>query len=626
MCMSDEMDEVRSTAERGWRGAWSPLRRCWADPAEMARRARRWLFAEEEEELSDQASAPSVAGLVCAGMAGLVEGGLQLAGVAALLLVLYYNVPAVRSFAGRIDHHLAAGASGDRDSHFVRLHDAAPRLGDRALIGCPSEAKAPSPPPLAAALPVSNDAPLIAVTGQHRVSLYSAAGKRLWSRAGTQAIFSPAGQAALIDHGPAGWVAVDGLTGKRLAWSSALQWVPACAQIKWSPSGQLILFEWPLEDDSGRLAVGLFSAAQGRWIAQLADDEPIACALLSAWSPDETRVAVPSAAGAMLLDASSGEVTRAAFANRQEVALWYPGGDRLLGGEGRRGSSCIGLRTYNLRSATSDITPVEAAGSRLRPIAWLDNGRALVCQSAPDDDDSAGECSILDWPSGELLTALGSTCCPRVDAARQWVASYCLDENGSVGTLRAVSLCGAIRTLDPRPMVGIPLKWIAGDADEDSDEPARAGNWLFDFQWQPSAGDGARGGQHEPPITFAAANQASAAPRGPSAGPSSGANLYLLARRGVDSWCLWRWSPASGALRPVGKAVRWRSDSGRSGLPRFELVFVRRKAGSRPKAAPSHHASPADRGFLPRRPEPAPTRPIPSLQASRPAAYAQARP
>jgi len=623
MCMVEDIDNASSEPQHGWRGAapalsaaeGSGLHRCWANRAEMIKRARRWLLAEDEAEPTDQAAAPSLSGLLFAGIGELVQATLELAGVAALLLVVYYNVPGVRSWVSRIDHHVAPTIPDARGSHFARLHDPAPTA---AASRC-APAKAPSPAPLTAPLPVSAATPLVAVTTERRVSLYTAAGQRLWSHVGADALFAPAGQAALIDCGSGGWIAVDGLSGKRLAWSSALTWVPACAQIKWSPSGQLILFEWPIDDDTDRVAVGLFSAAQGRWLAQLALDEHVACALLSAWSPDETRVAIPSSAGAVLLDARTGEVTRAAFPSRLAAALWYPDGDRLLGGgASRRGASCIGLRTYDLRSARSNATLVEASGSYLRPVAWLDHGRALVCQSSPADDTSDGACCIVDWPSGELLAALGSTRPARVDAARQCVASYCVDDGAPFGTLRTVSLRGGVATINPRPMVGIPLKWLAAYPGEDCGEAARSADWLLDYQWAPSAGAAPRGAHSGALTALAAAGAGSQSPRS--------ASLYLLARRGVDAWCLWLWSPDSGALRPVGNAVRWRRDSRRAGLPDFELIFAPPKTASRPAGAASDNAPAADRDPLPHRPEPAPTRSIPSLQASRPAACGQARP
>jgi len=53
-----------------------------------------------------------------------------------------------------------------------------------------------------------------------------------------------------------------------------------------------------------------------------------------------------------------------------------------------------------------------------------------------------------------------------------------------------------------------------------------------------------------------------------------GRELYVLARRGLRSWCLWRWDVSSRAARPVGREVQCFDSPADVQAKSLQLVFL----------------------------------------------------
>lgn len=540
---------IPEVVARVCRRALAPSRRfvsiarlAWQFRRDLLKRARVWLLAEDDELASDPGPASRGAGVQGAGDF-IVDAVLHLAGLAALVLVVYFHVPAVQSVVSSALHpeRKVANAAATRRDRPARREE---RAGGGRPRESPTPATAPSPPPLVGALALSGAAPRVAVCGDGRVAFFTAAGERLWSHAAMQADFSPTGEAVLLDCGSAGWTALDCRTGKALAWSEALIWIPPSAQIQWSPCGQFVAFEWPVDDECDRMAIGVFSPARKQWVARAAVKEDVACALSFAFSADERRLAVPVEGGALLFDLETGKMARAAFPGDGMGLLWYPDGKRLLAGDSNSaGEGCAPLHTYDTRSGEV-LTTLMGEGSSAAPIAWADNGRALIYEAPRQyaDVERVARC-LVRWPTGDLLQRLGRSGSPKVDASGKHFASYALDsERGGAGTLWVGSIGGRMRTIAPEPLVGIPLKWIETRTEDDEGESIRSRDWLLDYGWE-----------------------------------ADRPGLYLLARRGDRAWGVWKWEPGAGAPRPIGRVVCPADAGGDFEDLIFELVFARRR-------------------------------------------------
>lgn len=541
--MNDDTPKTEDThvPSLGPAGFWATLSDCWGRRREWRDIIKLWLFAEEDsqEAPTPRETCPLLASDVdpAAGIFSLV---VHLCGVAALALLLYWHVP---SFGTWADGHLRA----------LRLiHTAAEASDEEAEEPDPEEdaptraafpADAPLPPPLPSALFVSAEAPYIAVTDEDWVSLYRADGQKLWSRRARRAIFSPHGEAALLDQRGLGWVAVEADTARKLPWSKDMGWVPPRAQVQWSASGNLLCFEWPVDEDGARNAVGVYSIAQQQWVLQKAFGGEISCAELSAWSPDERKIAFSSNGGAIVLDVTRGTTERYAFPGDGSRLLWTPDGDGLVrGGEGSYGDidAIPSLVDYSLGNGNVVETPIEGISTFAEAIGWMDGGRAVIYRTMCEGSADVAPSYLVRWPSGEPVAELGGYGWPEPNSTGTLVAQYGVDSDlGGPGEFLVVTNGGRKQTIDAGPVVGIPLRWLGSSSPDWSGSEEPILDWVLAYGWSPK-----------------------------------GNGLYFVARRGLHSWSLWRWDAASQKARPVGREVL--SFSGPQDVTErsFELVFA----------------------------------------------------
>ena len=543
--MTEQHEQQMSQAETPGaspRGTWAFLRDCWRRPDALLDRVKTWLFAEEDgcvcehhradvEYLLPRREDPLVT---------LVSGAVHLCGVAALGLVLYWHVPAVKVWT---DHHLR-GKKVAAAAH-VQATDRPTDSDEEDRAGPPSFPEdAPSPGPLVSPLPVSPETPCVAVTSGRWVSLYRADGTKLWSRIGERAVFPPRGRIALLKRGEGGWAAVDARTGAEMPWSEDVGWVPSSAQVQWSPSGRLLCFEWSVGKRHGRNALGVYDRGKRRWVIQTALEGTVGCAEQAAWSPDERQLALPADRGALLFDLSTGKRRRLPVPSDEGELLWEPSGRHLVtSGAVYRLAQEASLVRYAVATGAVAQAPVESIGPHAEPLAWLDDGRVLVYRTPCSGSYDGSTVYLAEWPSGEPIAELGDFGQPQVSPDGRLVALYSVNsESGGPGAMRVTPLDGDSVSLDPRPIVGIPLKWL--------EQPGRPGyqytdepilDWVLDCAWAPG-----------------------------------GDELYVLARRGLRAWCLWRWEASSRRARPIGREVQCFDSPGDVEAKNFEVVVLAR--------------------------------------------------
>jgi hypothetical protein len=507
----------------------------------LVSRVRSWLLCEDED-LADCDSVvllPTRPRAARRGSSLTADVALVMA-AGALGLALYHHVPEVRAVSERTWHALRPSSPRERRApERVKLlpPDAPDRHGG-STAGVREQA--PEPAALPAALAVTERTPRVAVTGNRQVALYTAGGTRRWWHAARDATFSPGGQ-ALLAYREEGWVAFDCRSGRRLDWSEALAWIPPQAQIKWSPSGSLVAFEWPVDDDTDNMAIGVLDCSRGRWLARTARADGVACAESFAWSPDERRLAIPARGGVLLMRTGDGRIQRSAIRADGDDVVWHPGGACLVTrGDARWDASSGVLQAYDLRSGRRRATPVDGISAYVTPLAWMDGGRALIYDSMCTGSWDGAPQYLIRWPSGEQIAKLGAFGEPKVDRSGRRAAVYDLDtEEGGAGVLRVCSVDGEIESIsDPEDLVGIPLKWLMIEPDDGSRAEAGVIDWLLDYAWDPRGDD-----------------------------------LYLLVQRGARAWCVWKWEAGSGALRPVGRAVDFPPGSRGGAGCDLELVF-----------------------------------------------------
>jgi hypothetical protein len=498
-----------------------------------------WLFAEDDgyvcehhradvEHLFPRREDPVVA---------LFSGAIHLCGVVALGLLLYWHVPAVKTWT---DHHLRGKKATAAARAQVSDHPVDSNEEDRT--GPPSFPKdAPSPAPLVSSLPVTKATPLVAVTSGKRVALYQADGRKLWSRISQRALFSPAGNVVLLDRGSAGWAAVDARTAQELPWSANLGWVRPSAQVQWSPSGELLSFEWPVSD-GGMNAVGVYSASQRRWLVQAVFEDGIGCAENAAWSPDEHRLAMRCDGGAVVLDLIRGQVTRQPFPSGEGNIIWDPHGEQLVtsGSLGDDDEGAASLVQYSPKNGSFRYTLLDGDGSYAQPLGWMGGGKVIVYRTPSEDTWDGAPVYLARWPSGEMVARLGAFGHPRINVEGSLAALYSIRRAaGGTGELTVATITGKGFTVEPASIVGIPLKWIEKrKLDLDTMDDHEVSDWVLDYGWKPGTSE-----------------------------------LYFVARRGLRSWCLWRWDASSRTARPVGREVQCFESPDEVDDKGFELVF-----------------------------------------------------
>jgi len=521
-------------------GTWAFLCDCWRRPDALLDRLKTWLFAEDDgyvcehhradvEHVFPRREDPFVA---------LLSGAVHLCGVVAFGLLLYWHVPAVKAWT---DHHLRGKKATAAARAQVSDHPA--DSNEEGRTGPPSFPEdAPSPAPLVSPLPVSPETPCVAVTSGRWVSLYRADGTKLWSRIGERAVFSPGGQVALLARGEAGFAAVDARTGAELPWSGDVGWVPSSAQVQWSPSGQLLCFEWPVGERHGRNALGVYDRGGRRWVIQTTLEGNVGCAEQAAWSPDERQLALPADRGALLFDVSTGKRRRLPVPSDEGELLWEPSGRHLVtSGEVHSLAQDACVIRYAVGTGALAQAPVESIGPHAEPLGWMDDGRVLVYRTPCSGSYDGSTVYLAEWPSGEPIAELDDFGQPQVSSDGRLVALYSVNsESGGPGAMRVTPLDGDTISLDPRPIVGIPLKWL--------EQPGRPGyqytdepilDWVLDCAWAPG-----------------------------------GDELYILARRGLRSWCLWRWDASSRQARPVGGEMQCFDSPGDVEAQSFQVVFL----------------------------------------------------
>jgi len=523
------------------KGAWALLRECWRRPDALLDRLKSWLFADEDDYVCEHHRAdvehlhrhrddPAIA---------LFSGAVHLCGVAALGLVLYWHVPAVKAWT---DHHLrgrnvAAGQRAEASSGPVDSDE-------EAEAGPPSfPSDAPNPAALPSPSPASPSTPCVAVTTDNWVSLYRADGRKLWSRRAEGAVFSPNGDVALLERADAGWEAADARTGAELPWSDQVAWVPSSAQVQWSPSGRSVCFEWPVGERRGRNALGVYDRANRRWLIQTRLDGEVGCAVEAAWSPDERLLALPAERGALLFDLNTQKRTRLPLASDGEL-LWEPDGKHLVTSGTVRGlaeDAC--LVRYTVGKGVVGETYLESIGPHAEPLGWMDGGRVVVYRTPCSGSYDGSTVYLAEWPSGEPIAELDDFGWPDISPDGRLVALYSVNtESGGAGALQATPFDGESLSLDPRPIVGIPLKWLEQPDQPGhryTDEPVL--DWVLDSTWGPAGDD-----------------------------------LYILARRGLRAWSLWRWDIRSRAARPIGRDVHCFDSPSDVEAKIFQLVFLAR--------------------------------------------------